>query len=380
MRDFWQVPLLGLGVAGIVGAILYARAHPPKDDFDGAIAQAEELVEKGELSAAKVVLFEVVAPNLEKAPKELVPRFHAASADYVAAQIRGIERPAAENDLEVVAAYDRAKEHGWTLTSEQLVRYAKSLVRLGRAQEAFTAISASGNDAEADAMRRQVRRDALVGVLSGKTVDSVKSPEQLLAAIEEFRADPSLPASDEAWAAARAAEIRLAMDRAKDASDRLLIDLRRIEGAVAGVDGASSAGAVDPQSFAELSGLLGEALRRQGRLAEARREFEHANSLVRAGTPTATAIDVGLGRALFALGEFDAAARVFDRAVLTEQRGLVALEALLGRAQSRAALVEPADASSADSARGESARAAEDLAAQDALRDFALLREAIRKG
>ena len=371
LRDFWQVPLLGLGVAGIVGAILYARAHPPKDDFDGAIAQAEELVEKGELSAAKVVLFEVVAPNIEKAPKELLPRFHAASADYVAAQLRGVERPAKENDLEVVAAYDRAKEHGWTLTSEQLVRYAKSLVRLGRAQEAFTAISASGNDAEADAMRRQVRRDALVGVLSGSAAGSVKSPEQLLAAIDEFRADPSLPATDEAWAAARAAEIRLALDRPKDASDRLLIDLRRIEGASAGGE------TLDPQVFAELSGLLGEALRRQGRLVEARREFEHANTLVRSGTATATAIDVGLGRTLLALEEHESAARIFDRAVLTEQRGLLALEALLGRAQARAALVEPADPAAAGAPGADPAASS---AADGALRDYAMLREAIRRG
>jgi len=326
LRDFWQLPLLLLGVGGVAGAIWYARAHPPENDFAGALAQAEELVTDGELAAAKVVLFDVVGANIEKAPPEVLPRYHAVSADYVAAQVRGIEKPARENDEQVVAAYDRAKTSGWTLTSDQLVRYAQSMVRLGRAQEAFEAIEASGDASGAEALRRQVRRDALLGVLSG-TSGAVRSPEALLAAIDEFRADPALSAADEAWAAARAAEIRIAMRRYTDASDRLLIDLRRIEGA--GEE-------VPAPLFAELGGLLGESLRLQGRFAEALREFEHAQGLAQSGTPVAGAIDVGMGRALLALGRHAEADEAFDRAVKAEHRGALRHLALLGRAESRA--------------------------------------------
>lgn len=327
-RDFWQIPLLLAGVAGIAGAIWYARANPPRDDFEGAIAQAEELIAGGELGAAKVVLFDVVGANIEKAPPTLLPRYHAVSADYVAAQVRGVEKPAKENDEQVVAAYDRAKAAGWTMTSEQLVRYAQSMVRLGRAQDAFEAIQASGDTAGAEALRRQVRREALLGVLSGQS-GAMRSPEALLAAIDEFRSDPALSAADEAWAAARAAEIRIAMRRFTDASDRLLIDLRRIEGA----------GETVPEAlFAELGGLLGEALRLQGRFAEAQREFTHAQALAQAGTPVAGAIDVGLGRTLLALGDHDDAEVAFDRAVKAEHRGALRHQALLGRAEARALL------------------------------------------
>ncbi|MFZ9881381.1 MAG: tetratricopeptide repeat protein, partial [Phycisphaerales bacterium] len=334
LRDFWQLPLLVLGMGGVVGAILYARAHPPKDDFAGALEQAEELVAEGELAAAKVVLFDVVGANIEKAPPEVLPRYHAVSADYVAAQVRGIEKPARENDEQVVAAYDRAKTSGWTLTSEQLVRYAQSMVRLGRAQEAFEAIEASGDSAGAEELRRQVRREALLGVLSGASGSS-RSPEALLTAIDEFRADPALSAADQAWAAARAAEIRIAMRRYTDASDRLLIDLRRIEGA--GEE-------VPAPLFAELGGLLGESLRLQGRFTEALREFEHAEGLAQAGTPVAGAIDVGMGRALLALGRHADADDAFDRAVKAEHRGALRHLALLGRAESRALLGRSSEA------------------------------------
>jgi tetratricopeptide (TPR) repeat protein len=351
-RSAWQFPLLALGLAGIVGAIYFAKAHPPKDDFPGALAQAEELVEKGEIDAARTVLFDVIAKNLEKAPPEVLPRFHAVSADFVAAQLRGTEKPARENDEQVVAAYDTAKKAGWKMTPPQLVRYAQSLVRLGRAQDAFAAISEAGDERSADLLRRQVRRDALLGVLEGGSGGgATQSPEALLAAIEEFRADPSLPAADEAWAAARAAEIRIALGRFVQAADRLLIDLRRIEG-------AAESDPVSPAAFAELSGLLGEALRRQGRYEEAEREFLHAHALSVAGTPVAGAIDVGLGRTLLALGRHSDAERVFDRAALAEHRGGLRHASLLGRAQSRAYLGE----------------------AEDAVRDFRALRTIVHRG
>jgi hypothetical protein len=53
------------------------------------------------------LLFGLIAPNLEKAPPELIPRFHAATADYIAVQLRGVEFPAKENDDRIIDAYER---------------------------------------------------------------------------------------------------------------------------------------------------------------------------------------------------------------------------------------------------------------------------------
>lgn len=324
--ESWQAPLLVLGSLAIAAAIYYGKSSPPADDFEGALAQAEELIADGEFKAARVVLFGVVAPNLEKAPPEILPRFHAATADYIAVQLRGVEFPAKENDDRIIEAYEKARDAGWALTSEQVKRYTESLVRVGRMQDAIALVSSTGDSREADDLKRRVRRDALMAILRGDDGGVPRAPEALLAAIDEFRSDPSLPAREEAWAVARAAEIRLSIGRMEDAGNRLLLDLRRLEGAVdAGEE-------VPADNFAELSGLLGEALRRQGRFLEAKREFEHAASIVTAGTAIAGMIDVGLGRTHVALNEVDAAYEVFTRAVAAEHQGRLRQEALLGRA------------------------------------------------
>ena len=349
--ESWQAPLLVLGSLGIAAAIYYGKSSPPADDFEGALAQAEELISDGEFKAARVVLFGVVAPNLEKAPPEILPRFHAVTADYIAVQLRGVEFPAKENDDRIIEAYEKARDAGWALTSEQVKRYTESLVRVGRMQDAIALVSSTGDSREADDLKRRVRRDALMAILRGDDGGVPRAPEALLAAIDEFRSDPSLPAREEAWAVARAAEIRLSIGRMEDAGNRLLLDLRRLEGAVdAGEE-------VPADNFAELSGLLGEALRRQGRFLEAKREFEHAASIVTGGTAIAGMIDVGLGRTHVALNEVDAAYEVFGRAVASEHQGRLRQEALLGRALSYAL-------------RGQSI---------ESLRDFQQLRELLWK-
>lgn len=336
--ESWQAPLLVLGTVGIAAAIYYGKSSPPADDFEGALAQAEELIEEGEFKAARVVLFGVVAPNLEKAPPEIIPRFHAATADYIAVQLRGVEFPAKENDDRIIEAYEKARDAGWALTSDQVKRYTESLVRVGRMQDAIALVASTGDSREAEELKRRVRRDALMGILRGDDGGVTRSSEALLTAIDEFRSDPALPAREEAWAVARAAEIRLSIGRMEDAGNRLLLDLRRLEG-------ATDAGEEVPaDAFAELSGLLGEALRRQGRFAEAKREFEHAATLVTPGTAIAGMIDVGLGRTLVALNDIDGAQAVFERAVSAEHQGRLRQEALLGRALTHALRDESVEA------------------------------------
>ncbi len=349
----WQAPLLVIGTVGVAAALYYGLSSPPQDDFEGAIAQAEELIEDGEFKAARVVLFGLIAPNLEKAPPELIPRFHAATADYIAVQLRGVEFPAKENDDRIIDAYEKARDAGWGLTREQVKRYAASLVRVGRMQDAIAIVSATGDAAEAEQLRRKVRRDALMAILRGDDGGIARSPDALLTAIDEFRADPALPLAEEAWAVARAAEIRLASGRALDAGSRLLLDLRRLEG-----ESDEGNETIEPEMFAELSGLLGEALRRQARFAEAKREFTHASTLAVPGSAVAGMIDVGLGRTLVALGEVEAAHEAFERTNKAEHTGRLRHEALLGRALTFALMNKDSDA----------------------LRDFAALREHLLKG
>jgi tetratricopeptide (TPR) repeat protein len=392
LRDFWQVPLLIAGVGGIAAAVWFARAHPPKNDFDAALDQAAELMAKGDLAPAEYILKQVIDLNLAKAPESIMPRFLAMKADLSALEMKGVDAPTKAADLALIDAYDAAKSAGWTLTPEQVVVYSKSLVRTGRQQEAIAVVSAGASAEDAEAFRRQTRRTALEAFLDATKsgAEGAKgraSPEVMLAEIDAFRADPGLSLEEAAWAAARAAEIRIAMGAFELAADKLLIDLSRIEGAeVARHDpthdpthdhpghesdhdsnqdsshAKSDQGEPDETELrgilAELYGLRAEALRRMSRFNKAREEFEHAASIVRAGTPTAASIDIGLGRTLLELGDDDLAEKAFDRAVLAQHKGDLGHSARLGRAEARSNLGRFADAQV----------------------DFAALREAVARG
>ena len=337
LRDFWQIPLLLVGFGGVAAAILYARSHAPQDDFAAALDQAEELIAEGEFASARYVLDEVVRPNLERAPEDVKPRYFALGADFLAGQQKQLEEPAPSDAQALIDAYDRAKALGWTMTAAQSIAYSQALVRLGRASEALAVAAEGAGEREAESLRRRVKRDALDALLHGAE-SAGRNPESLLEAIDEFRADPSVAIDDHAWAAARAAELRIALGEFERAADRLLVDLSRLEALDAGH------GELAPAALAELYGLRGEALRRLSRFNKAREEFAHAVELAQPGTPVAGAIDVGLGRTLIELGALEEAEQVFDRAVLAQHKGDLGFRARLGRAEARSDLGRFADA------------------------------------
>jgi len=337
LRDFWQIPLLLVGFGGVAAAILYARNHTPKDDFGAALDQAAELIAEGEFASARYMLDEVVRPNLERAPEDVKPRYFALGADFLAGQQKLLQEPTESDARALIDAYDHAKALGWAMTPSQSISYSQALVRLGRASEALAVASEGAGAHEAEALRRRVKRDALDALLRGSEA-SGRSPESMLGAIDEFRADPSIGIEDQAWAAARAAELRIALGEFERAADRLLVDLSRLEG----LDGGH--GEIASASLAELYGLRGEALRRLSRFNKAREEFEHAVALAQPGTPVAGSIDVGLGRTLIELGALEEAEQVFDRAVLAQHKGDLGFRARLGRAEARSDLGRFADA------------------------------------
>ena len=299
LLDFWQIPLLVAGLGAVAGAVWFARGHTPKDDFAGALDQASELIAAGEFAQARHVLEQVVEPNLERAPADVKPRFFALGADFLAGQQKLLEAPTEADARALIDAYDRAKALGWTMTSSQSITYSQSLVRLGRSSEALAVVAEGAGEMEAESLRRRVKRDALDSMIRGADAAG-RTPETLLAAIDEFRTDPTLPAADAAWAAARAAEVRIALGELERAADRLLVDLSRLESMTESSGGGR--GELEPAALAELYGLRGEALRRLSRFNKAREEFEHAVELAQPGTAVAGSIDVGLGKTLLELG------------------------------------------------------------------------------
>lgn len=326
-RDAWQVPALLAAVAGLAGAFLFLRSHKIEDDFDGALAQAEKLVADGQLAQADAVLDTVLEPNLARAPEGFLAHYQAVRADRAFAELAAAAMPDRDQLAKTIAAYRLAMESGWTPTPDQAARYARCLLLAGDEKDAFDAVRELGG-----ATQGEIRRLALERLLDG--AEGALPADKQLAELEAYRADPTLSPADHAWAAARAARVRLAMGRAADAADRLLLDLGRIAAlsAVGGVEPPA------PEAYGELHGLLGEALRRDGRLADARAELERAESLVRAGTRVEGEVSIALGRTLLALEDYEDAESVLERAVLAAHEPPLDAEALFGRAEVRARL------------------------------------------
>ncbi len=345
LRDVWQIPVLVAGAVGVAGAVWYARNHRPEHDFGAALDQAAELLARGESDRAKVVLEQVVGQNLELAPDAVLPRFLALKADLKASSIGNIDNPGREFDESLVADFDAAKRAGWTLTPAQTTVYSKALVRLGKANEALAAAEETAKGADADDLRLEVKRDALAQLLAESALSPSRDTARLLQAIDEFRVLPGLPLEHLAWAAARAADLRMASGLYAEAADRLLVELGRLESLRQQRDQAGASPRTSPPTsahgelaataFAELYGLRGEALRRAGRYLVARQELEHAATLAHAGSAVAGAIDISLGKVLLALGDAVSAHAVFDRAVLAQHEGTLAHESRLGRAEAR---------------------------------------------
>jgi tetratricopeptide (TPR) repeat protein len=342
LRHAWQIPLLLAGAVGVAGAVWFARTHQPEHDFAAALEQASELISQGDADRAKIVLEEVVGQNLELAPDTVLPRFLALKADLKALSLGNIEQPGREFDESLVADFDAAKRAGWTLTPAQTTVYSKALVRLGKANEALAVAEESAKTAEIGDLRLQVKRDALEQLLAESAATPSRDTARLLQAIDEFRAIPGLPLEHLAWAAARAADLRIASGDYAEAADRLLVELGRLESLRQGTE--ASRGELESAALAELYGLRGEALRREGRFLAARQELEHAASLARGGSAIAGAIDISLGNTLLALGDASLAHATFDRAVLAQHEGSLAHEARLGRAEARLELDQFDDA------------------------------------
>ncbi|MFM1822933.1 MAG: hypothetical protein RI967_1199 [Planctomycetota bacterium] len=322
-RDAWQIPALLAAVAGLAGAFVFLRAQEVQDDFEGAIAQAEKLVANGEFAQADAVLDTVLAPNLARAPEGFLARYQAVRADRAFAEL-GPSMSDRDQLAKTIAAYRLAMDSGWTLTPNQAGHYGRCLLEAGEEKDAFDAVRELGG-----ATQGEIRRRALEGLLDGDL-----SAERRLAELEAYRADPTLPPADHAWAAARAARVRLAMGRAADAADRLLLDLGRIA-ALASIGGTEPPA---PEAYGELHGLLGEALRREGRLDDARTELERAEALVRVGTRVEGEVAIALGRTLLALEAYEDAESVLERAVLAEHEAPLDAEALFARGEVRARL------------------------------------------
>ncbi len=330
-KDVWQVPTLLLATTILVGGVIYVLRLPRDHEFGPAMDQVDSLVADSKLDEARAILFDKIGPFLEQATPLERARFDATAADWLAAARTGTN--AVENDKQIAERYARAEEGGLELDRERMLRWATALVQLGQTEEALKLISKVAVDTtDTDGLLARVRRMVMEKAWAEST--AVERPDYpgLLVALGSFRAIPSLGADDEAWAAARQAEARLKLDRPREAADRLLLDLRRLEAVPAtGRPAASS------DSYAELSTLLGTAFAQLGEVDLARESLERAVNLSTAKSiPKGNAL-VLLGQLALQRGDLEEAEQRFE-SVLADYSGAACYApALFGRAETRAA-------------------------------------------
>lgn len=366
LRDAWQVPLLLVGVAGIAGAVWFARAHKAENRWDEALAQASEQIEKDELAVARTIIDTVIAPHMGEAPEGFEPRFEAARADLASEELAASGKLDKESFEAVAKQYEHAIELGAELGDAQFARYMNALVGAGRESEAIRQAEAAGDLEHARKLASRFGRRQLEAAYDAVMRDPRKVTE-FFEAYEDFRAadfraadlraadlKPAagkdheskdhestssgaagvrrVAADDRAWAATLAARVRLARNDAAAAAASLQIDLPRAEAAVAAGEEVSA------ENFAVLRSLLGESFRRSDRLADAEHWLGLAREGVDASRVLAGEIDLALGRTLLALDRTEDAHAVLDPAVALEHPGDLKPLLLVERARARASL------------------------------------------
>ncbi|MBL9119795.1 MAG: tetratricopeptide repeat protein [Phycisphaerae bacterium] len=339
-RELWQVPTLLLALGLVGGGVFYILNLPRDNDFGGAFDQVDELLADGQVDAAKAILYDTIAPKLDVASPLEQARFEATTADWLAVARSGVGSAAAENDAQIVERYQKADHEGFEMGRERLLRWAAALVRIGRTEEAMEKVSrvdAEGD--ELDALRGRVRRMVMERAWDQATKDEHPDWEAILTGLGPFRADPATTLSDEAWAAARQAEARLALDRPREAADRLLLDLRRVESAP-----EVNRGEVSAETYAELTSLLGRAYAAIGEPEIARETLERALAMSDSKSIAKGEAILLLGQLALQRGDLDDAEQRFATVLAEYQGEACATPAKLGRAETRAARWEHAEA------------------------------------
>lgn len=226
------------------------------------------------------------------------------------------------NDERVVRGFERAERLGAELTASDLTALAETLAQLGQSARAIRRADALPSS---ELGRRARVYRAVVELELGQVKPDFERASELLAALVR---EPGLSVDDRVWAIESQTRVRLAQGFVREAADRLVQDLVRLE-------------ALDAGRTALLHVLLGESYAELGEVGKATAQFERAVSLADEGEGVHARARLGLAALEAdpnaALGLCDAVAAAHSG---TDWR----LPALLGRAEAQTALQRVEDA------------------------------------
>lgn len=257
------MPVLALGLAGLIGGAVFAIRTAPKPDFGTPLENAGSLVAAAEYEHAIELLNTKILPHLESAAMAPLQRarFHQLIARSIALgqKAKGLDRR--DNHETVVEQYVEAEHLGAKLDEIDVRAVAESQMALGELDAALARADALGDSASAG--RRAIYRRAIDRMLAGPR------PEQDagLALISRMLADPGLPIEERVWATGRQTEVLLARGFADEAIAKLLRVLPRMQQA-------------EGKDLGQLYLQLGRAYFETGALADSSRQLARAAELL----------------------------------------------------------------------------------------------------
>lgn len=332
--NLWQVPAIILSGILIAVGILVVVARAPENDFDGALDQIEAMIDGGEFDRAAAELNEVIEPNLKLASPPQQARFHAIVGDWIALSVAQQNVNAPTHHERVAKEYARAIEGGALMSPARLERWANALIALGQIDSARHRLAeleglaaASDRGVEIRERRNRVLRRLVEFSLGQEDL----SYDVLMDLLDQYAADALLTMSDRLWVIARRAELRLEDGLVREAVDRLLLDMRRIEPELTDAD---------RHDAASLYTLLARAYFDLGEISLA--EFQLLEAMRRFRGPEADRGEAILlsGHISTARGEWREGFERYDEAIREYPGTRSHLPALLGRAEVRSVLGE----------------------------------------
>ncbi|MEO0511693.1 MAG: tetratricopeptide repeat protein [Planctomycetota bacterium] len=324
VRDLWQVPAMAVGLTLLAGGLYSGWVNRPLPDIRADLDRAGQLIDSGRYDAAFEVLNGRVrgfSSSDELFTDEVRARFHLLRARtiYLKQLADGID--VATNHERVLEEYEKHERLAGGVPVIDALRLSRTLLALGQRDEAWAASA----DAEPPAERVKIRRELVQWKLREDGYDDA------LAWLGDLQDERALTPDDEAWIAAREAEIRIARGYFDEAVARLLR-------AVPQLDSAS-----DP-ARAELFLLLGEAYEADGDFRRADRQLERADELL----PDSDALSARVLLAQAGLaqqkGNLDRARSRYDKIIELFGSSPSYLPALLGLAELSASAEEHGEA------------------------------------
>lgn len=314
-RDAWPLPVLGLGVAGLIGAAVVAFKHAPEVDHNPLFHAAEKLISEEKYGEAIQALNKDVLPVYSKGKlnPEQVRRFHLMLARSIALGQKSLGINREENNTSIIERYHQAEKKNATLEPNDTRLLSEALIDLGQldeARERADALPADAKETKVDLYRAMVEKARSAAVPDDATA---------LMLITKLTADPELPNEARTWATTRQVEILLSQGYADEAITKALRALPKMNDA-------------DARTQGELYGLLGRAYLKTGATEEAKKRLTRARELIGDEDPASADVVLALGKIEFNRDK-SAAGELFEQVVNKFPESPQSLGALLGLAE-----------------------------------------------